>query len=472
MPAIQKGQHMSENKPALEWRADDISYVAQQLLIGRSCALIGVGGIGKSRFLKHLALPVTREHYLKEHWQHFHFLSLDSHEVTHPSALAYYRRMALLLEPILQQSQPTLSVGNGLSMTNQELARQALFDRVDAALAANEERRLVFLFDAFDVAFQEVEPYFFRVLLALRNRGRGRVCYVVTGSNVPALVCDERSHRIVLDAFSELFDGNVRGLKPGEHDAQVLLEAEWQRREHPPPLRLQRTLLEITGAHAGMLRASLSVLLSDHGTLSRPDTVEQLIEQLLHDLLVISRCEQIWNSLSEVEQDCLKHLRQGMLTRSALGSSYPAQLVLDALHMLVRKGVLIEVQRNRSYSCFSPLLSAYIAQRFEAHIPGLQLDITNRRVWVDGILQPGHLTPREFALLTCLAAHASEICSREATTRAVYGEVYNPGPDDARLDALVERARKHIGDDPRSPRFLETVRGLGHRLNEYLGEHP
>jgi DNA-binding response OmpR family regulator len=39
--------------------------------------------------------------------------------------------------------------------------------------------------------------------------------------------------------------------------------------------------------------------------------------------------------------------------------------------------------------------------------------------------------------------------------------------DDGRLDALIERTRLQIGDDQRHPRFIETVRGIGHRLNNY-----
>jgi len=89
---------------------------------------------------------------------------------------------------------------------------------------------------------------------------------------------------------------------------------------------------------------------------------------------------------------------------------------------------------------------------------------------VDGILQPKHLTPKEFRLLRYLADHHGEICPREETTRAVYEQEYTSKRDDARLDAIVERTRTCIGDDLRTPRFLETVRGLGHRLNKYLGE--
>src|SRR5205807_1305247 len=101
---------------------------------------------------------------------------------------------------------------------------------------------------------------FFRVLLALRNRAPGRICYVATSSNVPALLCHASSQKIVLEAFNELFDGYVRGLKPTECDAQALITAEMQHGEYQLSHKLQRLLLEITGGHAGLLRSSFTAL--------------------------------------------------------------------------------------------------------------------------------------------------------------------------------------------------------------------
>jgi DNA-binding response OmpR family regulator len=100
----------------------------------------------------------------------------------------------------------------------------------------------------------------------------------------------------------------------------------------------------------------------------------------------------------------------------------------------------------------------------------LQLDRVQCRVYVDGILLPKPLTGKQFEFLDFLATHAGKVCTRAETNQAVYGESYIPHRDDARLDALIERARLQIGDDQRPPRFIETVRGEGYRLNEYIGE--
>jgi DNA-binding response OmpR family regulator len=98
---------------------------------------------------------------------------------------------------------------------------------------------------------------------------------------------------------------------------------------------------------------------------------------------------------------------------------------------------------------------------------GLRIDCVQRKVQIDGILLPNTLSRSEFKLLKFLADHAGKVCPREETTKAVYEEKYVSRRDNARLDALVERTRARIGDDQRNPRFIETIRGVGHRLNDY-----
>lgn len=101
---------------------------------------------------------------------------------------------------------------------------------------------------------------------------------------------------------------------------------------------------------------------------------------------------------------------------------------------------------------------------------GLQLDPVRHRVWVDGILKRVSLTSHEFKLLQVLASCRGQLCSRTFTVEQVYGTVYTKELDDDRLDALVERTRKKIEDNPRHPRFLRTIHGRGHQLDEYIGQ--
>jgi len=124
-------------------------------------------------------------------------------------------------------------------------------------------------------------------------------------------------------------------------------------------------------------------------------------------------------------------------------------------------------------STISPCEQKHIQSEFPGNassLCGLQLDAVRQRVWVDGILRRVSLTPHEFKLLQVLASCRGQICSRMFTVEQVYGTAYTKQLDDDRLDALVERTRKKIEDNPRHPRFLRTIHGRGHRLDEYIGQ--
>ena len=91
---------------------------------------------------------------------------------------------------------------------------------------------------------------------------------------------------------------------------------------------------------------------------------------------------------------------------------------------------------------------------------GLEFDAATRRVIVDG--QEARLTNIEFALLESLARTPGVVLTRTQLLEAVWGPQFVG--DDHVLDVHVGNLRRKLGDDPASPRFVETVRGIGFRL--------
>ena len=72
------------------------------------------------------------------------------------------------------------------------------------------------------------------------------------------------------------------------------------------------------------------------------------------------------------------------------------------------------------------------------------------------------LTSYEFALLKVLAEHAGRVLSREQLLDLAKGgadEVF-----DRSIDVRVSRLRQKLGDDPRHPSLLKTIRGSGYML--------
>jgi two-component system, OmpR family, response regulator RegX3 len=72
------------------------------------------------------------------------------------------------------------------------------------------------------------------------------------------------------------------------------------------------------------------------------------------------------------------------------------------------------------------------------------------------------LTVKEFELLRVLLANAGKLVRRDA----LVSEVWDPNwfGSTKTLDVHISSLRKKLGDDPASPRYVHTVRGVGFRF--------
>lgn len=73
-----------------------------------------------------------------------------------------------------------------------------------------------------------------------------------------------------------------------------------------------------------------------------------------------------------------------------------------------------------------------------------------------------NLTTTEFKLLNEFARSAGRVMSREVLLETVWGYEYLG--DSRIVDMAVKRLRSKIEDDPSNPRLIQTVRGVGYRL--------
>lgn len=76
--------------------------------------------------------------------------------------------------------------------------------------------------------------------------------------------------------------------------------------------------------------------------------------------------------------------------------------------------------------------------------------------------QPLNLTAVEFDLLFCLARAPGRVRTREQLLEEVRERDYDVF--DRSIDVHISSLRRKLGDDPRHPRFLETVRSVGYRM--------
>ena len=95
------------------------------------------------------------------------------------------------------------------------------------------------------------------------------------------------------------------------------------------------------------------------------------------------------------------------------------------------------------------------------HCGPYRVDLVRRQLQRDG--QPLALSGREFALLACLLRHRGQAVRRHELLREVWGQGFDGLTHN--VDAHVHRLRAKLEPDPRRPRHLVTVRGVGYRLD-------
>jgi DNA-binding response OmpR family regulator len=74
------------------------------------------------------------------------------------------------------------------------------------------------------------------------------------------------------------------------------------------------------------------------------------------------------------------------------------------------------------------------------------------------------LTRDEYNILTLLMSRQAKIFTRDEILEAIRGDDFD-GFDRA-VDSHIKRLRSKIGDDPKAPRYILTVYGMGYRIGE------
>jgi DNA-binding response OmpR family regulator len=95
------------------------------------------------------------------------------------------------------------------------------------------------------------------------------------------------------------------------------------------------------------------------------------------------------------------------------------------------------------------------------HVGSLRLDLERKRVRCQD--REARLTPRLTQLLQILMQHAGEVVERENLFRDAWKTEYIG--DTRTLDVHISWLRQAIEADPRKPKFLKTIRGVGYRLD-------
>ncbi|WP_281951641.1 response regulator transcription factor [Nitrosophilus kaiyonis] len=72
------------------------------------------------------------------------------------------------------------------------------------------------------------------------------------------------------------------------------------------------------------------------------------------------------------------------------------------------------------------------------------------------------LTPAEYEILSYLIEHPNRAVSREELIKNI--DLINPNSSEKSIDVIIGRIRQKIEDDPKNPKYIRSVRGVGYKF--------
>ncbi len=431
--------------------------LAQQVLdlvaAGESCALVGIGSVGKSNLLRFLARDDVREHYLGSDAQEFLPIYVDANKALRRSSWGLWELFLHQLVVALTERGIDEKISGQIDdlhkrATQRETRFLALryLDRALALLCGQLGYRPVFFLDELDSLAPDLNASAYAGLRALRDDHKYRVMYVLATRRPLEFFSADPADT---EALGDLIAMNTLWMGPyNREDAEFMLHRLQARYGTSLSSDRAKEVVRISGGHPGLLRAVFRVA-NDASMNESPD---YLVNRGVH-----SECAAIWRSLTAQERRTLDRIASGL----AVGSQSR-----EAMRNLTLKGLIGGAWAARG-NVFSSLFLDYVRQIKPFAGNRVQVDPGRQIVTVDGC-EIADLTGLEFKLVQCLAERRGDVVSRDDLAAHLYPDDMRDGGNisDQAIDAVVKRARATIEPVPGEHQLIVTVRGRGFKLDD------
>ena len=442
-------------------RHEDGLFVLQRIMDGDCAAVVGISNTGKSSLLRALAREQVRSRLVPNLAGEYVFVYVDLNLMLGATEQGFYELVLRhLIEALEEPGDQAAYLDQARDAYQTVVAPSSPFQislsfrEGLTAVCQGTRLNLVLLFDEFDAPFEQIDGRVFLNLRALKDRYPQRLAFVTATNRRLSSIRRGRD----VDEFTEMFQPFTRLLGPLER-SDVDQVVDWVAAQEGYTFDdHDRAFLDHqSGGHLGLLLSMCRALGEVTGQSVRDESQDWLIhrqvrEQSDRDPNVQSECWNLWQELTEEQQETLMALLGG-----------EEDVDHQAIELLQARGLLQEGQTL----LFSPVFEAFVRrQRLtqRRRQEGVRVDVESGSVWVDG-QQVEALTDLEYRLLLLLYGRLNKICDKYQIVEAVWGEDYIDQVDDARIDKLLSRLRSKIESDPRNPRYLVTVRGRGYRLS-------
>lgn len=389
-------------------REQDIAFVKQTLAQKRSSLIIGMPGVGKSRFLRQvLAVIGSDENYLAVYINLNELFSLENPQ----EVFALLQRR---LRGVIEQK---------ALVTQEDMVTHLSYEslrRLLAEVLKNYNLSVVFILDRFEKIIRYLPVSVLDSFPALFQSFDHNVQFIFSTS-------DELPRLQNLQAIDQLYTyvhaythylqpytlADTRALLTYIHQTEISEE-------------LATYIYELSGGHSRLIRAL------DHlVTVDKDNNLESLAALSTVQL----QCERIMCIIDENEKPIL----------------------VKKSPRLQRFGLIKEV--NGTMQFFSTLFAAYAQQTTEQQSP-IWLDKQTGAIFIHGLQADDSLTNKEYTLLKYFLEHQGEVITKDKIAEEIWEDV---GVSNEAIDQLVYRLRAKLGGETES--FIQTVFGRGYSFS-------
>ncbi len=417
---------------SLDFREEDAVVLGKHLKLRHSVELVGMKRVGISNFLRYfLYKKGIVEKYIDEKENHL-FVTVDLNDLVEieifPFWILTFKRLvdrvntagidqslkkevsALFLDAIQSQD---------LFLTVEAL-RKSLITLVKGGIFPT-----LFLL-RFDRIGGVVNKQFFANLVGLYDATDQKLAYVFTSFRDLSEIAPMVFERKMLSTFS-----HPMYIKPEKRrDFEIIFKSLVSRYQLKVSDKLEQELWELCGGHVQYLHLAAIVL-------AKKDAKDGIFEVLSADERIKYLAEEIWESLTEIEQQVLAKVINGEKLAEA-----------DR-----QQGVYL-------WDCgIVGVNDKVFGKLFKDSLKKYQNGKTN------GSDDKVEFTKKEHMLYNFLLEHVGEICEREAIIEAVWSEIEDLGVSDWTIDRLVARLRTKLKKQG-SKYSVVTVKTRGYKLTE------
>ncbi|MEK5548760.1 MULTISPECIES: response regulator transcription factor [unclassified Paenibacillus] len=231
------------------------------------------------------------------------------------------------------------------------------------------------------------------------------------------------------------------------HNGTILLVDD-----EPEIIKLMQIYLENEGYRLLMARDGLEALKQ----ISRESIDVMVLDVMMPNMDGVEACMKIRETehfpiimLSAKGQDMDK------ITGLSVGADDYVTKPFSPLELVAR--IKSQLRRVRKYTHSSPV------SEHEMILDELSINSATHEVTLAG--ESIKLTPREFAIVELLARNRGQVLSMEQIYEKVWKEQYLESNNT--LMVHVRKIREKIEADPRKPKYLKTVWGIGYKMEKF-----